>query len=61
MMQTYLLRILTLPVELFLLAVIGTILLNLRLFRMRVLLDKHLPAYKTLLVDTLSLGLYRRA
>ena len=52
-----LLGILTLPINMFLLLFIGTLLLNMRLFNMR-WSDKYLPSYRAYLVDTISLGLY---
>jgi hypothetical protein len=52
-----LLRILTLPVDMFLLLFMGTLLLTMRLFNMR-WSDKYWPSYRAYFVDTMSLGLY---
>ncbi len=59
-MKPLLLHILTLPIDLFILMFIGTLLLTMRLFRMRWCAG-YLPAYKACLVETMSLGLYGQA
>lgn len=60
MMKKLLLHILSLPVDMFLLLVIGTVLLYMRLFDMR-WGDKYLTDYKAYFVETATLGLYTRA
>uniref|UniRef100_E6QNN2 Uncharacterized protein n=1 Tax=mine drainage metagenome TaxID=410659 RepID=E6QNN2_9ZZZZ len=52
-----LLGILTLPINMFLLLFIGTLLLTMRIYGMR-WSDKYLPAYKANFVETVTLGLY---
>jgi hypothetical protein len=59
-MKKLLLRILSLPVDMFLLLFIGTLLLNMRLFNIR-WGDKYLTDYKAYFVETATLGLCMRA